>query len=367
MPYKPPWQGRSVGDKTDEFDSQRAALGIEHISAGGERWIVTACRRRALPFADLVEFTHAGVAGGAPTLVVPPLSGHLPILLRDLVTGLLETTPVVMLQWREPQVVPLTAGRFGFDENVLYVEAAVREVGPGALVLALCQGVVPTLAAAARVAEDEPDAAPRGLVLMAGPVDPLANPTRVVRLVRARNLDWFRANVIVAIGSPEPGVGRRIYPASAQRTALIAHLARHLTQGGELSWKVFCDDGLDPFRFPFLSLYLSLMDLSADLFLENIAQVFHDRALFLGNLRIAGRIINPSALRRTALLTVEGENDDIAAPGQTDAAHRLCPGLPDDLHHRLLVRHSGHFSLFHGEAWRHDVLPVIARFRERFG
>ena len=109
------------------------------------------------------------------------------------------------------------------------------------------------------------------------------------------------------------------------------------------------------------------MDLPAELFLDNIAQVFHDRALLLGRLKIAGRIVNPSALQHTALLTIEGENDDIAAPGQTDAAHRLCPNLPNDLHNRLLVRHSGHFSLFHGETWRHDVLPVIARFRERLG
>ncbi|MCW5744864.1 MAG: polyhydroxyalkanoate depolymerase [Alphaproteobacteria bacterium] len=323
---------------------------------------VSARQRLSLPFATAVELTHDGVAAQPPLLVVPPLSAHLPILLRDLVAGLLNSAPVVVLHWREAGRVPLNVGRFGFDDNVLHIEAVLRDLGPDTVVVALCQAVVPSLAAAARIAAESPPAAPRGLVLIAGPVDPLANPTRVVRLLRARTLDWFAANVITTVAPSEPGAGRRIYPASAQRTALLAYLARHLGQGGELSWKVFYDDGLDPYGHPFLTLFLSLMDLPADLFLENIATVFHDRAICAGTLHVAGRPIDLTALRRTALLTIEGEHDDIAAPGQTEAAHRLCSALPAHLHHRLLVKGSGHFSLFYGRTWRRDVLPAIERF-----
>jgi poly(3-hydroxybutyrate) depolymerase len=350
----------------DALDRRNDALGIDHVTINGTRWPVKARRRRLLPFASMVELTHAAARGRAPALVVPPLSGHLPMLLRDLVAGLLGAMPVVMLQWFEPRRVPLAEGRFGFDENMQHIEAAIREVGPAAVVISLCQGAVPTLAAAARVAQHAPDEAPRSLVLIAGPVDPLANPTRVVQLVRARTLDWFRSNVITAVPPPDPGAGRLVYPASAQRTALLAHLTRHMMLGGELSWKVFSDDGTDPVGFPFIGLYLSLMDLPAELFLENIAQIFHSRSLCLGRLQVAGQSVDLGALRRTALLTVEGENDDIAAPGQTAAAHRLCRALPEDLHHRLLVRHSGHFSLFHGEAWRRKVLPAIVRLHQRF-
>ena len=345
------------------LDFRTEGLGIAQAVVSGERHVVTAHRRRLLPFASMVEFTHPGVAGRPAALVVPPLSGHLPILLRELVAGLLRSMPVVVLHWVEPRHVPLAKGRFGFDENVLHIESAMRDLSANAMVVALCQAVVPTLTAAARLAQGNASAPPGGLVLMAGPVDPLANPTRVVRLARARTLDWFSTNVIASVTSPEVGAGRLIYPASVQRTALLAHLGRHLTEGGELLRKTFFDDGVDPFRFPFLFLYLSLMDLPAELFLENIANVFHQRALCCGRQRVAGRPVDLASLRYTALLTIEGECDDIAAPGQTDAAHRLCTALPEDLHHRLLVKGSGHFSLFHGEIWRREVLPVIERFR----
>jgi poly(3-hydroxybutyrate) depolymerase len=338
------------------------ALGLDDLAIGGRRHAVRALQRCDMPFATMIELSHAGTAARPPILVVPPWSGHLPILLRELVGGLLQRMPVVVLAWREPRHVPLADGPFGFDDNIMHIVSAIRELGPAVLVAALCQAVVPTLAATALVATQDHDAAPRGLALMAGPVDPLANPTRVVRLLRACPLEWFRKHVITTVPADEPGAGRPIYPASAQRAGLLAYLARHMTEGGELFWKTVADDGADPIRYPFLRLFLSLMDLPAELFLENAATVFHDRRLCTGRLSVGNRRIDLSALRRTALMTIEAEGDDIAAPGQTRAAHRLCAALPDKLHHHLLVQGSGHFSLFHGAIWRKQVLPSLARF-----
>jgi poly(3-hydroxybutyrate) depolymerase len=343
-------------------DFRADALGIEHVTVNGRRCPATVRRRSDLPFATIIEFAHAGIVSRAPALVIPPLSGHLPILLRELVAGLMRTMPVAMLQWREPRSVPLAAGRFGFNENILHIMSAMRDLGPRTLVLALCQSVVPALAATARMAQDDPATAPRRLVLVAGPVDPLANPTRVARLLRARTIDWFRANVITTVPGSQPGAGRLVYPASVQRTALLAYMWRHLSEGGELSWKIFHDDGAEPVRFPFLALFLSLMDLPAEFFLENIAKVFHERLVCEGRLSVAGRVIDLSCLQNTALMTVEGDRDDIAAPGQTSVAHSLCRALPEDFHHHMLIRNSGHLSLFYGETWRREVLPAVERF-----
>jgi poly(3-hydroxybutyrate) depolymerase len=341
------------------------ALGLDHVTVGGEVCPVVVRSRRELPFARLVVFSHAGVASRPSILLVPPLSGHQPILLRELIAGLVRTAPVAMLHWRAPCDVPARDGRFGFEDNILHIAAAIRELGPQALIVALCQSVVPALAAAALVAADDAAAAPCGLVLMAGPVDPLAQPTRVVRALRARDLAWFHSHVIASVPPHEPGAGRLIYPAGIQRAGLLAYLGRHLAQGGELFWKVAADDGIDPLRYPFVRLFLSLVDLPAELFLENIAAVFHERRICSGGLSVGNECIALQSLRRTALLTIEGEHDDIAAPGQTAAAHQLCTAIPASAHSHLLVEGAGHFSLFYGETWRRQVMPAIEAFAAR--
>jgi poly(3-hydroxybutyrate) depolymerase len=313
------------------------------------------------PFCILTEFS-AGLSSGHRILLVAPLSGHFAFILREMVLGLVEGADVSVTDWLNASHVPLSAGDFGFDDNVETIVESLKLIGPGAHVIALCQGVMPALAATAVMSRSDPDFAPRSLTLMGGPVDPLANPTRVVRLLFQRGLRWIEANALDTVGPSQPGDGRFVYPAYRQFSALMAYLYRHLTTGGELLRKISDDDGIDPIRFPFLDLFISLMDLPAKYFLENIQKVFLDREAWTGELTFRGEPVDFTSIRNTALMTIEGANDDIAAPGQTSAAHRLCPNVPDGMRLDLVMPGAGHFSLFHGAMWREALLPEVKAF-----
>lgn len=317
------------------------------------------------PFGALVKFAGRDVrntAGQRRTLLVAPLSGHFAFLLRDVVAGLASKSSVYVTDWVNARYTPLGAGDFGFSDNIAYVVDALREVGPGAHVIAVCQGVVPALAAVAVVSNEEPELAPASLTLVAGPVDPLANPTRVVRLLRERPLAWYRERLLTRVPEGAPGEGRLVYPASTQLRGLAAYFSRHLTWRLELYEKALTEDMVDDGRFSFLDLYASIMDLPATYFLENTELIFLERAPWTGRLLWKGEPINFDSIRRTALMTVEGERDDIVAPGQTSAAHCLCPGIPERARHRLVVPKAGHFSVFHGRRWRSEVMPRIVAF-----
>lgn len=313
------------------------------------------------PFCILTEFSASNSSENR-ILLVAPLSGHFAFILREMVAGLVEQADVSVTDWLNARHVSLRAGDFGFDDNVDVIARSMRMIGPGAHVIALCQGVMPALAATALLAKNDPALAPRTLTLIGGPVDPLANPTRVVRMLRQRSLKWLEANALDTVDPSYPGAQRPVYPAHLQMSALLAYLYRHLTSGGELAQKILNDDGLDPVNFPFFDLFISLMDLPAKYFLENIEKVFLDRDAWTGNLTWRGEPVDFGAIRDTAILTIEGSDDDIAAPGQTSAAHRLCPNLAADMRRSLVVPGSGHFSLFYGKMCRELVLPEIKAF-----
>jgi poly(3-hydroxybutyrate) depolymerase len=266
------------------------------------------------------------------------------------------------MDWINARHAPVSLGDFGFYDNIAYILEALRRLAPGAHVMAVCQAVVPALAAVAVACDEAPERAPASVTLMAGPVDPLANPTRVVRLLRNQPLAWYRNQVIATVGEGAPGVGRPVYPASTQLQGLMAYFTRHMTWGLELYEKATQDDGADSNAFPFLDLYASIMDLPATFFLENTELVFHERAAWTGGLNWNGQPIDFGSIRSSALMTVEGERDDIAAPGQTQAAHCLCHKAPDALRRRFVAPGAGHFGLFHGGRWRRDILPEIKAF-----
>ncbi len=276
--------------------------------------------------------------------------------------GLAGQADVSVTDWLNACFVPLSEGEFGFDENIETIADSIKLLGPDVHVIALCQGVVPALAATAVLAQSDPASVPRSLILMGGPVDPLANPTRVVNLLRQRSLPWIEANSLDRVGPFLPGANRRVYPARHQLSALFAYYCRHFLSGGEVFHKAFEDDGLDPARFPFLELFTALMDLPARYFLENIQKVFLAREPWVGGLSWHGEPVDFTAIRDTALMTIEGELDDIAAPGQTSAAHRLCPNIPNDQRNKLIMDGAGHFSLFYGRLCREKVLPEITAF-----
>ncbi|WP_457093400.1 polyhydroxyalkanoate depolymerase [Microvirga sp. P5_D2] len=339
----------------------RSRFDIETLHIGQATVRVTQSDQLSLPFDLLTTFSHPKV-GPRRILVVAPLAGGFPVLLRDLVVGLLRHDTVSVTDWLDARYVPAHEGQFGLEDNIRYVMAMMRQLGPELDVVAVCQGAVAALAATALIATESPDQAPRSLVLIGGPVDPLANATRVVRLVRACSLQWLQNNVIEAVPAGFPGEGRLVYPAGHQRTTFSAYLARHLAARGELLWKLLRDDGEDPVRFPFLRLCLLMMDLPAQFFLDNIREVYHRRSLLTGDLLVGDKRVNLPAIRRTALMTIEGQDDDIAAPGQTHAA---CVSVPEEWRSHLLVPGSGHFSLFHGGIWRQTVLPGILSFLEK--
>ena len=272
---------------------------------------------------------------------------------------------VAVTDWFDARFVPKAAGRFGLKDNISYVLHMTRTLRSNPHIVAVCQGVIPALAATAPLSANEPEAAPCSLTLVAGPIDPLANPTRAVRLARSRSLSWFERNVIEAVPSGYPGEGRRVCPKALQLRTLTAYIARHTAEGRELFWKLMNDDGADPVGFPFWSLMLSLMDLPAEFFLEHIRSVFHNQDLSQGTLQVGGARVDLRAIQRTALMTLEGEEDDIAGPGQTQAAHALCPAIPAKKHEHVAVPRSGHFSLFHGTICRSRVVPEMAQFMMR--
>jgi poly(3-hydroxybutyrate) depolymerase len=272
-----------------------------------------------------------------------------------------------MTDWVNARHVPVEQGRFDLDENTSYIIEAMRLLAPELNVIALCQAGVPALVATAYHADNEQGCAPDSLVLIAAPIDPAANPTRVSRLIRARTLSWYERNVVTEITSSDAGKGRLVYPGSVQLLGLWAYLARHLREGGELLGKVLTDDGADPVRFPFLDLYSAVMDLPAEVFLDIMSHVYQERTLVRGKFRARNQTVALRSIRATALMTVEGEYDDIAAPGQTQRAHDLCPSVPADARQRLVVSGCGHFSLFHGEIWRTRVLPEMLSFMVQSG
>lgn len=363
MRLGPPQAGPGPGD--DAFRD----FGIRSAPVDGARAAVRTQIAARLPFGVLRSFRRRENPRRT-ALVVAPLAGGYPFLMRDLVVALLaHFDAVAVTDWPNARHVPLAAGRFGFAENCMEAAQMIRALG-GAQdggagdggapvhVVGVCQGVVPALVAALILAEA--GAAPASLTLMGGPVDPSRNPTRLWRVLQERSLDALEAQVIETVRTGFPGAGRRVFPAWRQMDTFGLYLWRQAISGGEMPMKLTFDEGEDPLRFPLSRLCWTMMDVTAEYFMENVATIFRENALARGTLAIAGRPVRPQALARTALLTVEGEDDDISAPCQTAAAHDLCAGVPEALRRRLTLPKAGHFSLFYGHAMRRTVVPAIA-------
>jgi len=343
----------------------RRSFGIDAVMIRGARHPVAARDLGGTPFCVFRELKLREGGVDADAVVVAPLSGHFPFLLRDLVIGLLPTFRVLITDWVNARHVPVDHGGFSFDANIAAIQDAVRLARSPALVIALCQGGMPALAATALLEDWDDPARPRALVLVAAPIDPAANPTRISREIASHSVGWFERNALATVPPRFAGAGRRVHAASQQLAALTMYLHRRIAEGGQLWAKLVNDDGENPRRFPFLDLYTSIMDLDAEHFLDNIRRTFLERALPEGKLRYRSKPVCLRAIRRTALMTIEGAWDDVAAPGQTAAALGLCGSVPKGARRGLVVPRCGHFSLFHGEPCRRDTLPAIHEFWER--
>jgi len=296
-------------------------------------------------------------------LVVAPLSGHHSTLLRDTVRSLLQDHKVYITDWTDARMVPLSDGAFHLDDYVHYVQEFIRHIGPSVHVISVCQPTVPVLAAVSLLASGG-EFTPRSLTMMGGPIDARKSPTAVNNLAMNKSHNWFENNVIYRVPPNYPGAGRRVYPGFLQHTGFVAmNPDRHLTS----HYDYFLDlvrgdeDSAESHR-QFYDEYNAVLDMPAEYYLDTIKTVFQDFALVNGTWEVAGEQVRPQDIRTSALLTVEGELDDISGAGQTRAAHRLCTGVPSERQHHYDVEGAGHYGIFSGRRWRELVYPRVRSF-----
>jgi poly(3-hydroxybutyrate) depolymerase len=351
---------------------EKPRFGIETVNVRGARVAVLEETALARPFCRLQRFTRlsddaeavARLADDPPVLVVAPLSGHHATLLRETVATLLTRHTVYVTDWVDARLVPRAEGAFTLDDYVDYVGAFIRHIGAERLhVLAVCQPAVPVLAAAAlAAAAGRPE--PRSLILMGGPIDTRRNPTQVNRFAVSKPLRWFETNLLHDVPASHPGRGRRVYPGFLQHASFIAmNPVRHMTSHLDFFHDVARGDAEsaeDHRRF--YDEYNAVLDMPAEYYLDCVRVVFQQHLLPRGLWEVGGERVAPEAIAGSALMTVEGELDDISGLGQTRAAHDLCTGVPDDRKRHLTVAGAGHYGIFSGRRWRETVYPALRDF-----
>jgi poly(3-hydroxybutyrate) depolymerase len=300
-------------------------------------------------------------------LVVAPLSGHHSTLLRDTVKMLLHDHKVYITDWTDARNVPVEEGPFHLDDYIAYVQEFIRHVGPEVNVISVCQPTVPVLAAVSLMATHG-EFTPRTLTMMGGPIDARRSPTAVNNLAMNKSHNWFEHNVIYRVPPNFPGAGRRVYPGFLQHTGFVAmnpdrHLSSHYDYFLDL---VRGDDDSAEAHRQFYDEYNAVLDMPAEYYLDTIKTVFQDFALVNGTWDVDGTIVRPQDISTSALLTVEGELDDISGAGQTKAAHELCTGIPKSRQFHYDVEGAGHYGIFSGRRWREKVYPEIKAFIARF-
>ncbi|MEM9027005.1 MAG: hypothetical protein AAGC70_01405 [Pseudomonadota bacterium] len=314
------------------------------------------------PFAVVTAVQCADQRRRPTAVVVMPMSGHFGALLYDLVQQLSRDVDVWVVDWTNARHVPEIVGTFGFADVLRTIADALTMAGPGAHLVAICQSTVPAAAIATALVESDDPAKPASLALIGGPIDHRARPTRLSSTLELTPLSWYERHAIVSVSEGAPGAGRLVYPAETHQRSLLTYLTRHLWLGDDLAQKVFADDGSEPQRLPFLTLYTQVKDISARVFLESISVIYHRQSLLTDGLTWQGRPILPRRVTSLPLITVEAPDDDIAAPGQTLAAHHVFSALDDRLRKHVVLSTGGHFSLFHGTICRAEVVPALSAF-----
>ncbi|WP_336958660.1 polyhydroxyalkanoate depolymerase [Sphingobium aquiterrae] len=329
----------------------------------GQEAKVTEVIEARRPFGQLVHFTREGrKTGDDPRLLIcAPMSGHFATLLRGTVERLLPGHDIWITDWRDARNVPLEDGRFDLDDYIDYLVGWLEHIGPGAHMLAVCQPSVPAYAAAALMAADGNPARPRTLTMMGGPIDTRQGPTVVNDLATQRPLSWFEQNVVAAVPFPYAGAGRKVYPGFMQLAGfmtmnlgnhMLSHweMFKHLVEGDEESAEATKD---------FYEEYRSVCDMSAEFYLQTVAEVFQKHSLPKGEFSHRGRLVDPSAITDIGLLAVEGERDDISGIGQTMAALIIADKLPAAHKKYYLAKGVGHYGIFNGSKWRGNIAPVL--------
>jgi polyhydroxyalkanoate depolymerase len=343
---------------------ERPPFGIDEVTVAGEVLPVREEVEVATPFSSLLHFVKDTDVPQPKVLLVTALAGHFSTLLRATVRSLLADHDVYVTDWHNARDVGLEHGAFGLDDYIAQVIGYLEYIGPGAHVLAVCQPCPATLAATALMAASDNPAQPRSLTLMAGPVDTRINPTKVNDLAHSKPLDWFEQNVITTVPLRYPGALRRVYPGFLQVTGFVSmNLERHVRQHIRLySHLVHGDEEEAAQIADFYDEYFAVLDIAAEFYLDTIDRVFQRELLAEGQFTWRGQLVELGAIRRTALLTVEGALDDVCGAGQTLAAQELCTGIKPAKKRHHLQPGVGHYGVFSGSKWERQIYPIVRNF-----
>jgi len=350
---------------------EKPAFGINMVKVQGTDVAVQEQVAIEKPFCRLLRFKRftddlpllSAMKEQPSVLVVAPLSGHHSTLLRETVRALLVDHKVFITDWTDARMVPLEAGPFHLDDYIFYVQEFIRHIGPEVNVISVCQPTVPVLAAVSLLAS-QGEFTPRTLTMMGGPIDARKSPTAVNNLAMNKSYEWFENNVIYRVPVNYPGNGRRVYPGFLQHTGFIAmnpdrHLKSHYDYFNDL---MRGEDESADFHRSFYDEYNAVLDMPAEYYLDTIKTVFQDFALVNGTWEVDGQLVRPQDIKTSALLTIEGELDDISGAGQTKAAHDLCTGIPKSRQFHYDVEGAGHYGIFSGRRWREKVYPEVRDF-----
>lgn len=350
MSAKPDWGIRSI------------------VGPSGQDHLVDVVNVVTKPFGNLIHFSvHRRGPQKRKLLVVAPMSGHYATLLRSTVTSLLPDGDVYVTDWHNARDIPVSAGKFDIEDYTLYLVDFMRYLGPDTHVIAVCQPAPLTLAATAYLAAEDPSAQPRSLTLIGGPIDPDAAATDVTDFGRRVTMGQLEHSAIQRVGFKYKGAGRLVYPGLMQ-------LAGFISMNGERHSKAFVEQIMRVMRGEatdhdahnrFYDEYLAVMDMTAEFYLSTVERIFKNREIAKNEFVVAGKLVDLGAIKRVAVMTVEGEKDDISAPGQCVAALGMLPGLPDEMKTQHLEPDAGHYGIFAGKSWRLNIRPLVLGFIDK--
>lgn len=351
-------------------DYEKPEFGITSVTIDGQEVQIAQSTAVLKPFCKLLHFKKVlsdkelNKLDQPKVLLVAPLSGHHSTLLRDTVRSLLTKHDVYITDWIDARMVPVSVGPFHLHDYIYYIQDFIHFLGKGTHVISVCQPTVPVLAAISLMATDKDPMLPKTMTLMGGPIDPRKSPTQVNNLATQKKFSWFENTVIYSVPANYPGYGRKVYPGFLQHTGFVAmnpdrhaqshwDYYQHLIQGD--------DESAEAHR-KFYDEYNAVLDMPAEYYLETIKTVFQEFRLPTGTWEVEGKLVRPQDIKTVALFTVEGELDDISGPGQTQAAHNLCSGIPASMKQDYVAPGAGHYGIFSGRRWRDIICPKIGEF-----
>jgi polyhydroxyalkanoate depolymerase len=368
-PHAGPWANmwaRSVGGTAEmaarlRLTHERPAYDIGRVVVGGVEARISEQPALKTPFGTLLHFKKSISVKQPRVLLVAPMAGHFATLLRDTVRSLLADHDVFITDWNNARDIPRSAGDFGLDDYIEHMMRFIEYLGPGTHVIGVCQPCNALLSATALLAQNKSEAQPRSLTLMAGPVDTRINPTQVNDLASEHPIEWFEKTLVWPVPARYRGAHRRVYPGFLQLSSFMSmNMQRHIKAHVDLYENIVTgEDAKADVERAFYDEYFAVFDMPAEFYLETVRKVFQEHHLARGIFEWRGQKVDPSAIRKTALLTIEGERDDICAPGQTMAAHDLTPGIPPQKKRHYLQPGVGHYGVFSGKKWQREIYPVV--------